>query len=76
MSFLNFVFQRYSESGKTSVWYVHSKNASGGIPIAQIRWHAPWRKYVCETGEAIFDESCLSEIVDFLREETRKHKEK
>ncbi len=66
-SFLNFVEQ--SNPGKvTKIWLVYSKAESGGTPLGQIYYRTGWRKYVYSSGEAAYDVSCLTDIVNFLNE--------
>ena len=72
MSFLNIKENGSSPSGKTKRWSV--ENAVGGPSLGDIRWFAPWRKYVFEASKAIFDEACLTEIAEFIERETRAHR--
>ncbi len=72
MSFLDIKENGTSPSGKTKRWNVNP--ALGGPRLGDIRWYAPWCKYVFQSELAIFDEVCLSEIADFLEKETRAHR--
>ena len=72
MSFINFKENGASPSGKTKRWVVESKN--GGPQLGSIHWYGPWRKYVCEVTNALFDEGCFREIADFMEAETRAHR--
>lgn len=56
---------------KTKTWRV----ACGIHPLGVVRYFTHWRKYVFETSGAIFDESCLDQIIYFLRIENEKRKE-
>ena len=71
MSYLNFVPDGSSPSGKTKKFIVETL---GGTPLLSISWYAPWRKYTVNTGGATFDSSCLREIADFLDSANREHK--
>ena len=62
-----------SESGKTSVWAVRSKN--GAALLGHIKWFGRWRRYCFfPEPETAFDEKCLREIAAFGEVGTREHK--
>ena len=71
MSFLNIKENGSSPSGKTKRWNVSSET---GPTLGDIRWFAPWRKYVFQSALALFDEACLTEIAEFIERETRAHR--
>ena len=73
MSYLQFIFDRTSESGKTKVWRV----TSSGNNLGMICWYSHWRKYVFAPApsECIFDAGCLEEISVFLKAQMLAHKE-
>jgi len=74
MSYLKFVHNGNSPSGKTKIWDV--VNYMFGIVLGVVKWHAPWRKYIFfpakETG---FDSGCLREIADSLDKSNQEHKD-
>lgn len=69
MTFLTFPKHPANPRRVTSIWDVRS--AQSNDLVGQIKWHAPWRKYCFFTAhlnDALFDATCLQEIVDFIRE--------
>jgi hypothetical protein len=45
------------------------RNNKSNSPLARIIWYMLWKKYVVEFNQmAVFDESCLADIQDFLRQ--------
>lgn len=59
-------------SDKITWWKVTANNGTIGI----VRYFNHWRKYVFEPGPyTIFDESCMLEIIEFLKWENGKRKE-
>lgn len=70
-SFLN--FEVTHDTGKTKIWSVHTKS---GYCLAVISWHSPWRRYVFRaTADAIWDASCLREIIEFIDRQMALRKE-
>ena len=54
-----------SPSGKTSLFYV--ENSREGGRLGNIRWYAPWRRYVFyPEPDTLWDSSCLMEVMQFL----------
>jgi hypothetical protein len=74
MGFLKFNDAGTSPSGRTKRWNVTSGEDSFVLGI--IRWYAPWRKYVFDDGNSVFDANCLQEIADFVKTQTQEHKDK
>lgn len=73
MSYLQFAQSGTSGSGLTKIWSVLG---DGGVNVlGRIKWHAPWRKYVFEPIQGIFDVHCLREIGQFCETETGAHKD-
>ena len=73
-SFLIFVRGQDSASGLTKSWDVCPK-ASIDTPLGQIRWYAPWRRYVYyPKSETLYDAACLRDITEFLEREMRERK--
>lgn len=75
MSYLNFVLEGTSASGKTKMWRVET---TGGMLLMRVSWWANWRKYTVDTGgcKTICDAVCLREIADFLDRVNAEHKQK
>jgi hypothetical protein len=75
MSYLNFVPDGVSPSGKTRKWTVQSRD---GALLMRVSWYAPWRRYTVDIGgcKTICDASCLREIADFLDKINAEHKQK
>lgn len=73
MSYLNFVPDGTSPSGKTKKWRVQTMS---GTTLMVIGWFGAWRKYtVLWTDQsAVFDAGCLREVADFIEARTREHK--
>ena len=73
MTFLSFSPAGTSDSGKTRVWDV----VSGGLTLGQIKWYAPWRRYVFAPCQgSVYDSACLFELFEFCGAKTKEHKEK
>lgn len=49
---------------KTGVWIV--RNKKNLAKIGKIEWYGPWRQYVFETHNTIFNADFLRSITDFL----------
>lgn len=75
MSYLNFVPDGASATGKTNLWRVET---TGGTLLMRVSWWAAWRKYTVDTGgcKTICDAGCLREIADFLDKVNTEHKKK
>lgn len=72
-SFLDFRIHGESKSGLTSIFQVLSKK--GNCLLGEIRWFAPWRRYVFEPVQnTTFDAQCLGEIQKFLQDEMERRK--
>lgn len=72
LPFLQFVEDRKSDSGKTTIWIIKNLN---GSPLGTISWKGQWRKYCFFPGaNTVFDVNCLKEILDFLEEQTTLHR--
>lgn len=72
---IKFDFSCLSESGKTKIWTVRSKE--NGALLGRIKWYAQFRKYSFFplTG-TVFENDCLCDLGSFCKEETQKHKSK
>jgi hypothetical protein len=54
----------YSKSHKTQYWTVYSKRH--GDMLGDIKWYGPWRQYVFEPYNALFNTSCLNDVIAFI----------
>ena len=69
-SYITFEFDGFSESGKTSVWQVWSKE--GGNHLGDVRWFGRWRCYAFFPNHStVFERKCLRDIADFCERETQ-----
>lgn len=73
MSYLNFIEEGQSDSGKTKHWGVYT---SGGMLLMRVSWWANWRRYTTDSGgcKTICDALCHREIADFLDKVNAEHK--
>lgn len=72
--YIDFLNERASDSGKTSVWDVVTTDND---PIGEIRWFGRWRQYSFYAAPlTIFERSCLRTIADFCEDATRQHRRK
>lgn len=59
---LSFVQREFT--GKTYTWQVWRP----GVTLGLVKWYAPWRRYCFMPSSAtIFDASCLTEVIEFIR---------
>lgn len=71
MSFLNFI-----EIGSKPKTKIISVQNNSNNEIAVIKWYAQWRKYcVFFNSETIFDSKCLNEVLNYLDEINKNHKD-
>ncbi len=73
-SYLVFKHTSFSDSGLTCIWTIEN---SIGATLGYIKWFSQWRKYCFFTtliSEKVFDHSCLDEISEFCKEQTRLHR--
>lgn len=54
----------YALTHKTSYWTVRS--VRHGDLLGDIKWYGPWRQYVFEPFNAIFNKQCLNDISTFI----------
>lgn len=67
-----------SESGKTRRWKVIT-NDPDGVLLGTIGWFGRWRKYVFFPTmgyPTVYEETCLEEIIEFIRGKTAEHRQK
>jgi hypothetical protein len=65
------------QNPKTKIWNVRSKDDSCLLGI--VKWYGPWRKYSFFPNQnlsLVFEETCLTDIATFIKEETKLHKQK
>jgi hypothetical protein len=63
-----------SKSGKTLIWGVEA--SEDGVDLGQVKWYGPWRKYVFEHGDNVYEQVCLRDIAQFCEELTKEHKDR
>src|SRR6266581_3609063 len=67
---MDFVFGKYSPSGKTEIWNVFSKNSPQ--LLGEVKWWSRWRRYTFfPVNEMLFDASCLRDIADLCESRTK-----
>ncbi len=77
MKWINVVPMGTSDSGKTLLWNLLTKD--GSFLLGKVSWHGPWRKYTFEPAPGyrlVFEQDCLRDIADFIETATREHREK
>jgi hypothetical protein len=61
---IRFVEDAAAESDKPVFVCLNNKT---GAPLAEVYFYERWHKYVfLPSGSAVFDESCLTDVLDFL----------
>lgn len=69
---IRFVPSCLSKSGKTMLWDVATKE---GYILGEVKWYARWRKYTFHpSDDCVFEETCLGELAEFIKERTREQK--
>jgi hypothetical protein len=53
-----------------------SVTTNDGQHLGFVRWMTPWRKYSFFTNEIVLEETCMSELVEFLTQLNAEHKAK
>ena len=72
---LEFRLLRRTDSGKTNVYQIWSKKPS--FLVGEIRWYNGFRRYsFFPDGNAVFEETCMQDITDFLKQVSENHKTK
>ena len=64
-SFISFVL--LSDRGRTKIYNVVSR--SSGVPLGQVRWHSPWRRYIFAPAPSpgtIWSKECLEDVTTFI----------
>lgn len=70
---INFIDGGTSETGKTRLWHVVTKDGSSVIGI--IHWYGPWRKYCFSPhAKTVYEQDCLRSIADFCERQTIAHR--
>ena len=73
MKWIEFVYIGKSESGKTDLWSVITKDGLGKLGV--VEWYSRWRKYGFSPEQrTIFEEDCLRDIADFCEAKTKEHR--
>lgn len=67
--------ETFYEKRKTPIYHIFSKD--GDLPLGEISWHGPWRKF-CFFPEknTIFEITCLNDIIIFIQEKMNERNEK
>jgi hypothetical protein len=69
------IFVLVRSSPKTDVWLC--KNKRSGNELGTVRWHGAWRKYCYfVTYDSVYDDKCLDDIKDFLKQVQSQYKSK
>lgn len=59
-------FDKIGDTGKTEIWNVLAKRTN--FILGQIKWYSPWRQYCFfPSPMSIFNNSCMSDIQDFIK---------
>jgi hypothetical protein len=57
----------------TKIWKVVTKD--GAVTLGVVKWFTNWRKYsFYPATDTIFEEDCLGDIREFLKEQTKLHR--
>lgn len=73
MSWLRFVENGTSPSGKTKKWRVENTSAKSEV-LGDVAWFSHWRQYCFYTAlGTVWNADCLLEIQEFLDAENRAH---
>lgn len=54
----------WEKNHKTQFWTIKSRRS--GDLLGDIKWYGPWRQYVFEPYDAIFNTGCLADIYKFI----------
>ena len=74
MSYLDFKEMPAPVGRKTKIFAV--LNTLAKIPLGTVKFHSVWRKYIFwPEKDCGFDDGCMIEIVEFVREQTSKWRE-
>jgi len=74
-TYISFLNQGVSPSGKTGVWEVIT-NEELAQRLGCVRWHSPWRCYAFfADSNTLYEKKCLREIAEFLEAKTKEQRE-
>jgi len=60
-------FDKIGDTGKTEIWNILSK--SSGYILGQIKWYGSWRQYCFfPSAHCVFNNSCMTDILNFIKE--------
>ena len=66
-----------SESGKTSIWAVHSTKDAGYVLLGLVKWFGRWRKYAFFPEPLlVFEQDCLRDLADFCQQRSKEHRQR
>jgi len=75
-SWISFVFLTVSQTGKTKIWEVFTKDEPV-IALGAIKWFGRWRRYAFyPEKDTVFEHDCLRDIASFCEAETKLHNRK
>jgi hypothetical protein len=67
-------FMCLGDTGKTSRWSIH--NIRTQAFLGEIKWYSAWRQYCFfTTMDAVFNDSCMLDILHFVKQLSAAHKE-
>ena len=65
-------FMCLGDTGKTSRWSIH--NIRTQAFLGEIKWYSAWRQYCFfTTSDAVFNDSCMHDMLDFIKQLTAVH---
>lgn len=57
---------------KTKAWTIKTKE---GQALGTVRWYSHWRRYCfMPLPHTVFEEQCLTDIIDFMKDQTNRHR--
>lgn len=72
-SFIDFIGDRPSPSGKTQTWNVYAKG--GEAPLGEVKWFGRWRCYAFfPRSDTVFERTCLRDLANFCELKTAEHR--
>lgn len=77
MLYLDFLYIGNTKSGKTKIYSVRS-SVTPSCKLGTVKWFSKWRKYCffTEGFDSVFDDKCLDQLNDFIKQLNVEHKNK
>jgi len=70
-------FRNLGKMNASRVTNVYDVLSLDNVLLGTIRWYGAWRKYCFyPEAETLYEETCLSEVAEFIKTETLKHRAK